>query len=515
MAQFDVYRSVGPNIDTSLFLNAMKTGVEVGNALGTPLSNAIQGGLKGYEQGQQFQTTDLENQIKQHQIDQFPAQDQLEQLKIKNAQLDYENRLTNNDIAAQDETAKLQNDKLKNEDELALRKQTNDFYTQMQNADPDQQFNMITGPANFRIFANDNDLFKQSLQRLKLNLPEEDPRQDVIDGLLEKSNAKSASDKAALANLRAYSGFNQEWQSSASFNALHKALPDIPQDQLADNIQYTPHNQFQHDVDGNILMDPKTNFQTPLETEGFDMKGAIGYDVLNKEGTKILVPNVEKGDKAIHDKLQTSKGKVSGRDLNNQYNQINSQTSDKMRKRNQSELESFGFNPQPKAESPETEHQKTAILFGKTFNLDADNYPLIDPHVKQIISSIDTYIKNPAMRVTSQNQINNEKGIIARVIADEQYRRSPAIQLKYNEKTVKDYNSALSGTGLADDLMAPYRVDNPPDLYFQSQKDEIMDALDGLEKTLKARKQAQADYPVNNLRAKKALEQTLSGALKG
>ena len=49
---YPVFQSQGPQVNVSLFGDAAKTGVAVGQATPTFITSAIQGAEKGYQQGQ-------------------------------------------------------------------------------------------------------------------------------------------------------------------------------------------------------------------------------------------------------------------------------------------------------------------------------------------------------------------------------------------------------------------------------------------------------------------------------
>ena len=70
----------GPNIDISLFPSSANAGISGGNALGTPVSNAVEGAIQGYGQGQAIEANAQQAVIRQNQIDRLPqnnrAQDQ-------------------------------------------------------------------------------------------------------------------------------------------------------------------------------------------------------------------------------------------------------------------------------------------------------------------------------------------------------------------------------------------------------------------------------------------------------
>lgn len=84
----------GPRIDTSLFPQAAAQGAEVGQSIGTPLSNAIEGGIKGFEIGQQFRQRETQIaeaqrdiQIKDQQIKEIPLRQEILELQKEAARL--------------------------------------------------------------------------------------------------------------------------------------------------------------------------------------------------------------------------------------------------------------------------------------------------------------------------------------------------------------------------------------------------------------------------------------------
>jgi len=77
MADYSIFsQPQGPVIDTDLYVNAAKTGIDMGNAQKTNTQAALEGITQGITTGQQIYGNYQNQQIKQQQIDTQPAKDQ-------------------------------------------------------------------------------------------------------------------------------------------------------------------------------------------------------------------------------------------------------------------------------------------------------------------------------------------------------------------------------------------------------------------------------------------------------
>lgn len=112
---YDIFsQPQGPNIDTSLFVNAADRGYRTGYDIGSTLSNAVEGAVSGYRQGQAIYSESQQQQIRQNQIEQLPVenayrQEQLEALRRKNEmeQLDAEFQKNNQKLIEDAKLAEL------------------------------------------------------------------------------------------------------------------------------------------------------------------------------------------------------------------------------------------------------------------------------------------------------------------------------------------------------------------------------------------------------------------------
>lgn len=89
---FDIFsQPQGPNIDVNLFANNATAGVRVGQALGTPLSNAIDGGIKGILTGQQIRqneasidNTEAQAELNRARVENIPIENEQKRLELEN-----------------------------------------------------------------------------------------------------------------------------------------------------------------------------------------------------------------------------------------------------------------------------------------------------------------------------------------------------------------------------------------------------------------------------------------------
>lgn len=87
MADFNFFSQLqGPVVPISLFGDAARSGTQVGAATPTGLTAAIQGGIKGFQQGQEIVQNNQAIAINQHRIDQQPTEDAIQQERLEAAQ---------------------------------------------------------------------------------------------------------------------------------------------------------------------------------------------------------------------------------------------------------------------------------------------------------------------------------------------------------------------------------------------------------------------------------------------
>lgn len=132
----------GPEIDVNLYPNAARAGIAAGNALPSTVSSIVQGVKQGvdlYQDFQQIQTTNLQNQMREHEISQYPVADRnaeaiatINELKAHIAVATEEEQIDATKERLLDVAKKYQDDRL-------LRNQRDEFQALQASSDPLQQ----------------------------------------------------------------------------------------------------------------------------------------------------------------------------------------------------------------------------------------------------------------------------------------------------------------------------------------------------------------------------------------
>lgn len=122
MADYQISSQLrGPNIDISLFPQAMQAGVQVGNAMTTPLEGLAQGITQGIQNEQTVRQNEANIAYRQAQVEQMPLEMQIKQQQLENQKAETDVNLLR---------AQIEQMKLKNETDLNAAKAQNELSEQ-------------------------------------------------------------------------------------------------------------------------------------------------------------------------------------------------------------------------------------------------------------------------------------------------------------------------------------------------------------------------------------------------
>jgi hypothetical protein len=153
---FDIFSQLqGPQIDVSLFGDAATAGTNVGNAIPSPVTAAVEGFVKGYDQGQVFRARNQEAELREAKIKDIPLDRQEKEQRIKA-----------NDIAIQQGEQNLQEDRAIN-DPRVLQELNSQYqeYIDLQKTDPKAFIDKVQKGEFDLLFARDKDLGKLTIDR--------------------------------------------------------------------------------------------------------------------------------------------------------------------------------------------------------------------------------------------------------------------------------------------------------------------------------------------------------------
>lgn len=211
MAGFDFFsQPQGPTIPINLFSENSAAGVASGNASPTTLSAAIRGGIKGFQQGQQFTANFQQEQIRQNKIDQQPvsnaqaaadlkAQQQINELNA--LKLDIANQTQ--DLKRTDTILSLQNKKqeLTQQSQVLDDKQT--ISGILASGDPGQMRSILSNPRLLNTILSDTKFADATAGRLSSVMSPEESEQLFAQVYFKKSQELAALRERANTEARA------------------------------------------------------------------------------------------------------------------------------------------------------------------------------------------------------------------------------------------------------------------------------------------------------------------------
>lgn len=270
----------GPSVSISLFGDAAQAGARLGAEIPDPISSAIQGGIKGYQQGQQMQAADQQSAMRQNEISQFGVDNQQKQANLDATLLDNQQKLIDQKDAANENS-------LANQDEVATQRLRIAKATQ-EEGQIDEEVNLNRNIASMspeeqqkHILNMHADLFSQN-PGLQQNLIR------IYGGNFDaagKSQAKFITDKKGVLD---YQTKNQpkydadvEAKSVGITNGDSTGLFDeitssgLDPEKVLQNSTLERHGRYTADANGDVVIDPNT--EKPVESTAVDT-GAKSVD---------------------------------------------------------------------------------------------------------------------------------------------------------------------------------------------------------------------------------------------
>lgn len=557
MASFDFFtQPQGPVIPISLFGDAARGGTEVGNAIPTPVTAAIQGGIKGYQIGQQIEATNQENAIRANQIQQLPIQNeiqqqQLEQNKLKTTQEQLQTDLA---LATQNNRTTTENSVLEDQNAKAIQdKNTLDaaaqFNTAFKSATPQQQVQMVLGGQYSDVFAKNPNLYKQSLQSIYLNPNSTlDPQTKAnIGAFFNKTQIQDAYTKAAQANLPNYIKAESDLLNDPLTGQVVQGT-GLSAKQAYGNIKFSDNGQYQTGPDGKTILTDVTTGE-PLQKPDFAGRlgtaPQTGYDAIYTDpqtGEKSIVASgLDKDQKKKFDVWSAQKAIQDGSSMRSDLAQVDRQTQAQKDKLNQQSItgtstpgsvSTFQGPPAPSSTSNNAAVPMRVQIAARTLGLPTEDAIKLDPTLKSLEDHIVQERTNPDYRNSPAAALkkNTLFETIGRTYASDQIDNSPALQAQYNQGEVDRYNKSLQdetfnklnnanpAAATAENvktMIGPFLADNPKDYYYKRNLPAINQSLKYLNNQYVdiANKKIQAS--ANKLTATQRIMQDLAGTANG
>lgn len=445
----------GPNIDVNLFPSVANQGVDAGNALGTPLSNILEGGLKGYKEGVAIRGELQQQELRQRQIDQLPKQQELDDLKLREARIK---------VAAEEDAY---------QQDLQNRSREVEFLEALRNSDPLTQKNLVLGGQYADVFSRNKDLYTQSLQRT-LNNPtlNEGEQSQVLLALNKESLLREAGERAQK-NREVFSAAKVDLENDTLTKQLATQLKGLTPEQYPDNVQMFPAGKYKVDPSTNRLL--KDNLGNLVQDAAYDSKVGSSYvDVFSKDGTR-LVEAQDAGSQKVYNSYIKARNEASG-----EYTRIaigNLEKQSAPRQQRQSQASPTGpvnlFDDEattPALESPAVAQAKRVL------NLTDDQVTKLDPIIKKLDSTVNSYLNNPTARASIQDSLTADKDALVTSILDDRYTNFERFN-QYTDFDVEQYNKTIDENPYSA-VLAPFKVQNKRLLFFANQRPYVEAEVD-------------------------------------
>lgn len=494
---YQIFTSVPePKINISLFGDAATQGAAVGKAIPTDTTAIIQGLQEGIDRGlsdiQKLEAIESTNLQQEKARAELPyagamAQERLEAQQLSNEknQIQIEDALVNRQERQNLETATIE----AKETELTARKQQlqreQQFLGQFKNASADEQINLVLGGQYADVFAQNKTMYEQALDTLYMNPNLAPAQRQTIDNLRKRSNAVGYYERLANTRAAQFQKAKEDlYASPLTAEILDNTTGMLPED-IPDKVEFVPAGKYQLSEDGTrFKVDPKTGRR--MLAEGFDVNNPDlpnSYIAVLKDSNQIVGKSASKED------FQAYKAYVAARKL--QDGTFGRIAADRLTKPQQQQQDAqktqVASQPVP-GESPEVS------IIRKELQLTTAQYKDLKEPLRELtefsIDYLDTKRSTTSQSLNKVKDLTQIKDTIVDYLIKDEWDNSKAVQSRYTESDVKEYNAQIeremkaalgyvtlftAGKGAplvskTDELSAPMKVNTPEELYAVQRK---------------------------------------------
>lgn len=457
--------------------DAISKGSEAGRVNPTALNSAVTGTLEGIKQGQQIESTNLNQQLTQNQIANSQQEQQARALQMQNQVST--NSINSNKAMIDAQTVSLQLDKAKSDlnsdisdnqdniDDNDAEASFNDPQTGWSSLDPQQQKeNYFNGNYN-RAFSSNPDLEKQAGSQL------------LASGILNEDETRAVqyrTGKGQIDNYYAHKNFAdqdantkaaQAWEGSIPNTQISHALGDIPPEQTYGKYSLVPADQFKMDH-GQFAVDPSSGQKIPSGL--YNPHATVNnWVVTDPEQKKIIAPNVivpsgKDGVDALT-KAQRARNYLNGTYQTNATKALHGSIYDQATEKTPPPANTF---PMVRGAGTPSSKQSQGLSVSDDPTLStAQKEALSDPFVQKATATLSVPTNtarevSPLMMQFKQDIIKASNGkpipasavsglvqgsptakTLIRGITDSQFNQTPALQQSYTPAKIQEHNDAI------------------------------------------------------------------------
>lgn len=538
----------GPSIPVNLFADNYSKGVGVADAT-NPYVQAVEGVMKGIEQGQTIVANDQNAEIRQNQIDRLPvtnaiqdenlAQErqttQLNDLKLKVAQGTEEETLAAEKAKLSEEAYRL--DQLK-----AIREKSAQFSQAYQEAaTPELKKQLIFSGQYNDVFAANPSLYKQAVTNPAVFNTFKPEEQQAISLNIGKREVKDSVQAAAQKDQPAFLQAQENWKNSSLQKDLAVATGINDPVALAKKVEIVPTGYYEIGDDGKIATNAPGFTGVPGRSVR-DYKRNPNYDPNLKtyeaiiDGRRVLggidpteqkIATTLKSKLPLHDgtvlqqQTQSLEGRAKAASQQSRQATASAQQNTDTSPETQAREKSFGLGQTEETpsteEAPITQEQATVQ---EAFNLTkADVIPLREP-LDSLKNLAKQYVVNPSFRdstalETSKTQIIND---LSDTVAGLEFDKSPVLKSKYTQEKVDQYNKSIESfqngsfidVGFSTEWMNALKISDPKGLYLKDRKPALILQFNGLYQKLLIQENKRQNLPTNQAQSAKSTNDFLA-----
>ena len=223
-----------PSIDTNLFVDAYSKGLQQGKANPSIFSTVVNSFIEGIEENQQFESQELNNQIKQHEIDMQPVKDRIEEAQADSADAQVAAYRQDPESWVKLQQAKQQNALLEEKRQAELYDQETKFIDLMKTGDEASKADALLSGQYADLLAQKPQYRKEVVQQAA-GWQDQTQAARVFEGEYAQLRAQHLAERKVSAELSLQKSF-PEYERSANIGQLERdvaaALPNEPVNRL-------------------------------------------------------------------------------------------------------------------------------------------------------------------------------------------------------------------------------------------------------------------------------------------
>lgn len=538
----------GPSIPVNLFADNYSKGVGIADAT-NPYVQAIEGVMKGIEQGQTIIANDQNAAIRQNQIDRQPVtnaiQDEnlaqekqateLQGLKLKVAQ-------GTEDEALAAEKAKLSEEAYRLDQVKQLREKSSQFSKAYQEAaTPELKKQLIFSGQYSDVFAANPGLYKQAVTNPAVFATFKPEEQQAISLNIGKREVKDSIQAAAEKDKPAFMQSLENLKNSSLYKDLSVATSMNDPVALAKKVEIVPTGYYEIGEDGKIATNTPGFAGVPGRSVR-DYKRNPNYDPNLKtyeaiiDGRRILggIDSTEqkiittfKSKLPLHDgtelqqRTQTLDARAKAGSQQARQAPQAAQQNTQADSQTQARERSFGVGQAESTaraqDNPLTPEQATVQ---EAFNLSTtDVIPLREP-LDSLKGLAKRYVSDPQYRdsvalETSKSQIIND---LSSTVGGMEFDKSPVLKEKYTQQKVDDYNRTIdlySVGGFFSEWQNAIKIADPKGLYLKDRKQALVLQFEGMYQKILSDENKRQNLSANQAQSSKTTNDIIAAARTG